>query len=55
VGMQENPIGSHNFITVYDVRTVDVDPVVSIIGNTFFYIPLAGILLTTFFALRGMK
>ena len=52
-GIQEVPVGSHNFITVYDTHTTANDPVVSIIANTFFYIPIAGVLLSTLFTLRG--
>jgi hypothetical protein len=54
-GMQEVPFGSHNFVTVYENHTTESDFVVSILANVFFYIPLAGVLLTTFFALRGWK
>ena len=52
-GTQELPVGSHNFVTTYDIHTTVNDPMLSMIANTFFYIPLAGILLSTFFALRG--
>jgi hypothetical protein len=54
-GMRETSIGSHHFVTVYETHTVQDDIIVSIIGNTFFYFPLAGILLTTFFALRRFQ
>jgi len=52
-GTQEVPIGSHNFIVTYDVHTTVNDPVINLLANTFFYIPIAGVLLSTFFALRG--
>ena len=52
-GIQESPIGSHNFITVYETHTTQNDFAINVIANTFFYLPLAGILLSTFFALRG--
>jgi len=54
-GIQESPVGSHNFITVYETHTTESDPIINIIANTFFYIPMAGVLLSTFFALRGWK
>ena len=54
-GMQEVPIGSHNFVTAYETHTAANDPIVSILGNVFFYLPMAGVLLSTFFALRGMN
>jgi len=52
-GIEEDPFGSHTFITVYETHTTANDPIVNIIANTFFYIPLAGVLLTTFIALRN--
>ena len=52
IGMQEIPIGSHNFVTTYDIHTTANDPVINILANTFFYIPIAGLFLTTFIALR---
>jgi len=51
-GMQEIPLHSHNFVTVWEVYTAADDPVVSVIANTFFYLPFAAILLTTLMALR---
>jgi len=51
-GTVESPLGSHNFVTTYDIRTTTNDPIVNIIGNTFFYLPFGCILLTTFVALR---
>ena len=51
-GMQESPAGSHNFITVYDVHTTVNDPIVNLLAATFFYIPIAGILLTTLIVIR---
>ena len=54
-GIQESPVGSHTFITVYETHTTAIDPMVSIIANAFFYIPFAGVLLSTLFALRGMR
>ena len=53
-GIQENPIGSGTFTTIYLTHTTVTDPIVNILANTFFYIPIAGVLLSTFFALRGM-
>jgi len=52
-GIQEIPIGSHTFVTVYETHTTTNDPIINILANTFFYIPIAGVLLSTFFALRG--
>jgi len=54
-GIEEIPLGSHSFITVYETHTTVNDPIVNILANTFFYIPLAGVLLSTFFALRGWR
>jgi TRAP-type mannitol/chloroaromatic compound transport system permease small subunit len=54
-GTQEVPLGSHNFITVYETHTTANDPIVNIIGNAFFYIPFVGVVLSTLFALRGWR
>ena len=51
-GMMESPIGSHNFVTTYSVHTTTSDNIVNLLAATFFYIPIAGLLLTTFLALR---
>ena len=52
-GTQEVPLGSHNFITVYEIHTMANDPIINIIGNVFFYLSLVGVLLTTLITLRG--
>jgi predicted esterase len=52
-GIQELPVGSHNFITTYTVHTTVNDPMINLLANTLFYLPFAGILLTTYLALRG--
>ena len=52
-GIQESPVGSHNFVTVYETHTTQNDFVINLIANTFFYLPLAGILLSTLVAIRG--
>lgn len=54
-GTAEVPLGSHNFTMTYDVLTTANEPIVSVLANVFFYIPLAGLLLSTFFALRGFN
>lgn len=54
-GTQEIPLGSHNFVTTYETYTTANDSIVGILGNAFFYIPFVGVLLSTFFALRGMR
>lgn len=49
--------GSGGFI-IADVLTVHTtlnDPMVNIIANVFFYIPLVGLLMSTFFALKGFN
>ena len=51
-GMAETPLGSHNFVTVYEDHTTANDTIIALIANTFFYLPFAGILLTTYIALR---
>jgi len=51
-GMMESPIGSHNFITTYETHTTANDTMVRLLAATFFYIPIAGIFLTTFITLR---
>jgi hypothetical protein len=33
--------------------TCNPDPIVNLLANTLFYIPIGGILLTTFIAVRG--
>jgi hypothetical protein len=52
-GMAETPVGSGTFLTLYENHTTVNDPVVSLLANTLFYIPIGGLLLTTFIALRG--
>lgn len=52
-GMMESPFGSRHFVTVYETHTMTNDPVVNIIGNVFFYFPLAAIVLTTLVAIRS--
>jgi hypothetical protein len=51
-GMAEFPVGSRTFVSTYENYNVQNEPVITLIANAFFYIPLAGILLTTFVALR---
>ena len=51
-GMMESPIGSHNFVTTYETHTTSNDTIVNLLAATFFYIPIAGIFLTTFITLR---
>ncbi len=41
------------YTTTYIVHTTANDPVINILANTFFYIPIAGFFLSVFFALRG--
>lgn len=50
----EIPAGSGNFMTTtqYETHTMQNDPIVNIIGNTFFYIPFVGVLLSVFLTLR---
>lgn len=43
------------YTTTYITHTTANDPIISILANTFFYIPIAGLLLSTFFALRGWR
>jgi hypothetical protein len=50
-GVVESPVGSHNFITAYEVHTTANDPIVNILANTMFYLPFGCILLTTLFAI----
>ena len=52
-GTAEVPLGSHNFIDVNTTYTVANNFVVNILAATFFYIPIAGILLSTLITLRG--
>jgi len=54
-GIQEFPLDSHTFITTYEDHTTVNDPIVNLLANTFFYLPLAGIFLTTFITLRGWR
>lgn len=51
----ESPSGSGNYTTapVYVTHTTANNFVVNILANVFFYIPFVGVLLSTFFALRG--
>lgn len=51
-GIAETPPGSGTFLTLYESHTAANDPVISLLANTFLYIPVAGILLTTFIAIR---
>jgi len=51
-GAMEFPAGSHIFITVYENHTTVNDPIINLLANTMFYLPFAGILLTTYLALR---
>jgi predicted esterase len=51
-GAMESPAGSHIFITVYESHTTVNDPIINLLANTLFYLPFAGILLTTYLALR---
>jgi len=52
-GIREDPIGSHNFVTVYETYTAANEPVINVISNTFIFLPFIGLLLSTFIALRG--
>jgi len=52
-GIQEDPIGSGRFVTVYESYTPENNFLVLTLANVFFYIPAIGMLLTTFVALRG--
>jgi hypothetical protein len=52
-GVAETPLGSGTFLTLYENHTTVNDPVVNLLANTLFYIPIGGILLTTFIAVRG--
>jgi len=54
-GMAETPVGSGNFITTYTTYTTATSPVINVIATTFFYIPLAGVLLSTLMTLRGWR
>jgi len=51
-GSMESPVGSHIFITNYVNYTTANEPIVNLMAATFFYLPFAGILLTTYLALR---
>ena len=52
-GIAETPVGSGTFLTLYENHTTANDPVINLLANTLFYIPIGGILLTTFVALRS--
>ena len=52
-GVSETPIGSGTFMTIYEDHTTSNDPIVNLLAATLFYIPIGGILLTTFIAVRG--
>jgi len=52
-GTMESPIGSHIFVTTYNVLTTTNEPIIALLAWTFFLIPLAGIMLTTYLAFRG--
>jgi hypothetical protein len=52
-GSMESPAGSHIFITVYEHHTTVNDPFINLLAATFFYLPMGGILLTTYLAFRG--
>jgi len=51
--IQKNIDGSYT--TTYQVHTIVNDPIVNILANMFFYIPIAGVFLSVFFALRGWQ
>ena len=48
--IQKNSDGSYT--TTYQIHTTANDPIVNLLANTFFYLPLGMILLTTFVALK---
>ena len=52
-GVAETPLGSGLFLITYTNHTTQNDPIVNLLANTLFYIPLGGILLTTFIVVRG--
>jgi len=54
-GTVETPFGSHNFINVYTTYTTTNNSIVGVIAATFFYIPFAGIVLSTLLTLRGWR
>lgn len=54
-GTAEVPVGSHNFIDTYTIHTTANDQILNVIASTFFYIPIAGVLLSTLFTLRGWR
>ena len=41
------------FTQTYVTHMPATDPVVNVVANTFFYIPIVGVFLSIFFALRG--
>lgn len=49
-GIQKNL--DNTYTTVYEIHTTANDPIVNLLANTFFYLPIGMILLTTFIALR---
>ena len=52
-GVAETPVGSGAYMTLYEDHTTINDPIINLLANTMLFIPIAGILLTTFVALRG--
>ena len=52
-GTAEIPLGSHQFVDTYTTYTTANNFVINILAATFFYIPIAGILLSTLITLRG--
>jgi len=45
----------NSVVTDYTVLTTQSSPIVNVVATTFFYIPLAGVLLTTLLTLRGWR
>jgi len=51
-GTAEVPMGSHQFVDIYTTYTTVDNTIISLLANSFFFIPLAGVMLSTLFALR---
>ena len=48
-------VGGFAIVDVLTTHTTANDPMISILANVFFYIPLVGLLMSTFFALKGFN